>query len=312
MMINCQNHRACCLLLMLLAALLFWLLSPLEPAQSLSLNEIDILIPVDPYKLPEGLTLAGPALKEIEIRVKGTPEALEALRRNVPRYPLDLSAAAVGVESVAIDPHLIPMPAGIQITRVNPAYLSVRVDRLVKKQVPVRVAISGEPASSYSINGTTAEPSMLFICGPKTAVDLIDEIFTKPVDVSGRSETFKKEIAVDLAQGVETCSASGIVLAEIYLAAKVATRRFEGIWVQGKNTPYEFSISPPTLSLEIKGPLNIINNLQPSKDIEVYVELENLKPGVYVRRAAISLPVKTTLVSVEPEVFTVKIIGDEP
>ena len=311
-MINCQNHRACSLPLMLLGALLFWLLSPLEPAQSLSLNEIDILIPVDPYKLPEGLTLAGPALKEIEIRVKGTPEALEALRRNVPRYPLDLSAAAVGVESVAIDPHLIPMPAGIQITRVNPAYLSVRVDRLVKKQVPVRVAISGEPASSYSINGTTAEPSMLFICGPKTAVDLIDEIFTKPVDVSGRSETFKKEIAVDLAQGVETCSASGIVLAEIYLAAKVATRRFEGIWVQGRNTPYEFSISPPTLSLEIKGPLNIINNLQPSQDIEVYVELENLKPGVYVRRAAISLPVKTTLVSVEPEVFTVKIIGDEP
>jgi len=297
---------------MLLGALLFWLLSPFEPAQSLSLNEIDILIPVDPYKLPEGLTLAGPALKEIEIRVKGPPEALEALRRNVPRYPLDLSAAAVGVESIAIDPDLIPMPAGIQITRVNPAYLSVRVDRLVKKQVPVRVAISGEPASSYSINGTTAEPSMLFICGPKTAVDLIDEIFTKPVDVTGRSETFKKEIAVDLAQGVETCSASGIVLAEIYLAAKVATRRFEGIWVQGKNTPYEFSISPPTLSLEIKGPLNIINNLQPSKDIEVYVELENLKPGVYVRRAAISLPVKTTLVSVEPELFTVKIMGDEP
>ena len=311
-MINCQNHRACSWPLMLLGALLFWLLSPLEPAQSLSLNEIDILIPVDPYKLPEGLTLAGPALKEIEIRVKGPPEALEALRRNVPRYPLDLSAAAVGVESIAIDPDLIPMPAGIQITRVNPAYLSVRVDRLVKKQVPVRVAISGEPASSYSINGTTAEPSMLFICGPKTAVDLIDEIFTKPVDVTGRSETFKKEIAVDLAQGVETCSASGIVLAEIYLAAKVATRRFEGIWVQGKNTPYEFSISPPTLSLEIKGPLNIINNLQPSKDIEVYVELENLKPGVYVRRAAISLPVKTTLVSVEPELFTVKIMGDEP
>ena len=311
-MINCQNHRACSWPLMLLGALLFWLLSPLEPAQSLSLNEIDILIPVDPYKLPEGLTLAGPALKEIEIRVKGPPEALEALRRNVPRYPLDLSAAAVGVESIAIDPDLIPMPAGIQITRVNPAYLSVRVDRLVKKQVPVRVAISGEPASSYSINGTTAEPSMLFICGPKTAVDLIDEIFTKPVDVTGRSETFKKEIAVDLAQGVETCSASGIVLAEIYLAAKVATRRFEGIWVQGKNTPYEFSISPPTLSLEIKGPLSIINNLQPSKDIEVYVELENLKPGVYVRRAAISLPVKTTLVSVEPELFTVKIIGDEP
>lgn len=297
---------------MLLGALLFWLLCSLEPAQSLSVNEIDILIPVDPYKLPQGLTLAGPALKEIEIRVKGPPEVLEDLRRNVPRYPLDLSAVAVGVESIAVNPDLIPIPVGVQITRVNPAYLRVSVDHLIKKKVAVKVFVSGDPAGSYSINGTVAKPSAVFICGPETAVGSVDEVFTKPVDVTGRSETFKKEIAVDLAEGVEICSSSGIVLAEIYLAAKVATKRFAGIWVQGKNTPYAFSISPPTLTLEIKGPLNIINNLQPSKDIDVYVELENLKPGVYVRRAAISLPVKTTLVNVEPKLFTVKIIGDIP
>jgi YbbR domain-containing protein len=312
MMMNRQKHRASYFPLMLLGALLFWPLCSLEPAQSLSVNEIDILIPVDPYKLPQGLTLAGPALKEIEIRVKGPPEVLEDLRRNVPRYPLDLSAVAVGVESIAVDPDLIPIPVGVQITRVNPAYLRVSVDHLIKKKVAVKVVVSGDPAGSYSINGTLAKPATMLICGPETAVGSVDEVFTKPVDVTGRSENFKKEIAVDLAEGVEICSSSGIVLAEIYLAAKVATKRFAGIWVQGKNTPYAFSISPPTLTLEIKGPLNIINNLQPSKDIDVYVELENLKPGVYVRRAAISLPVKTTLVNVEPELFTVKIIGDIP
>jgi YbbR domain-containing protein len=155
-----------------------------------------------------------------------------------------------------------------------------------------------------------AKPSTMLICGPETAIGLVDEIFTKPIDVTARSESFKKEIAVDLAEGVETCSSSGIVLAEIYFAVKVATKRFVRILVQGKNTPYEFSISPRTLTLEIKGPLNIIDNLQPHKDIRVFVELENLKPGVYVRRAAISLPVKTTLVNVEPELFTVKIVGD--
>jgi YbbR domain-containing protein len=98
-------------------------------------------------------------------------------------------------------------------------------------------------------------------------------------------------------------------MAEIYFAAKVVTKRFAGILVQGQNAPapYEFNISPGTLTLEIKGPLNIIDNLQPQKDIQVFVELKNLKPGVYVRRATISLPVKTTLVNVEPELFTVKI-----
>jgi hypothetical protein len=42
----------------------------------------------------------------------------------------------------------------------------------------------------------------------------------------------------------------------------------------------------------------------------VLVELKDLNPGVYVRRAAITLPVKTSLVIVEPELFTVKVIGD--
>jgi hypothetical protein len=307
-----RTHRACFYPLRLLGILLVLLLCSLEPVQSSSVNEIEILIPVDPCKLPEGLTLVGPAFKEIELRVKGPLSALKDLRRKVPRYKLDLSGVAVGVESIAINPDLIKMPGGAQITHVNPAYLTVKVDRLLKKQVPVKVAVSGDPAGSYFINGMLAKPSTMLICGPETAIGLVDEIFTKPIDVSARSESFKKEIAVDLAEGVETCSSSGIVLAEIYFAVKVATKRFVRVLVQGKNTPYEFSISPRTLTLEIKGPLNIIDNLQPHKDIRVFVELENLKPGVYVRRAAISLPVKTTLVNVEPELFTVKIVGEKP
>jgi YbbR domain-containing protein len=294
-----------------LGILLLLLLCFLKPVQSSSVNEIEILIPVDTYNLPEGLTLVGPVLKEIEVRLKGPASVLDDLRRNVPRFKLDLSGVAVGMESIAINPDVIQMPGGIQITRVSPAYLIVKIDRLLKKQVPVKVAVSGEPDGSYSINGMLAKPSSILICGPETAVAFVDQIFTKPIDVNARSESFKKEIAVDLAEGVEICSSSNIVLAEIYFAAKVATKRFAGIFVQGKNGLYEFNITPDTLTLEIKGPLNIINNLQPQKDIHVFVELANLKPGVYVRRAAISLPVKTTLVNVEPELFTVKIFGEK-
>jgi YbbR domain-containing protein len=292
--------------------LLVLLLCPLKPVQPSSVNETEILIPVDLYKLPGGLTLVDPAPKEIELIVKGPPSVLDDLKRNVPRYKLDLSAVTVGSESIAVNPDLIPVPAGTQIMRVNPAYLIVKVDRFLKKQVPVKVAVSGEPAGSYFINGTLAKPSTMLICGPETAVGLVDEIFTKPIDITARSESFKKEIAVDLADGVKICSSSNIVLAEIYLAAKVATKRFAGILVQGKNAPLEFNISPGTLTLEIKGPLNIIDDLQPQKDIQVFVELKDLNPGVYVRRATISLPVKTTLVNVEPELFTVKIFGEKP
>jgi hypothetical protein len=42
-------------------------------------------------------------------------------------------------------------------------------------------------------------------------------------------------------------------------------------------------------------------------DFSVYVDLSKLEPGVYVRRATIALPLNTTLVGVDPEIFTVNV-----
>ena len=312
MMNNHRNHRAILNLLKLLVMLLVLIGLVAEAGPALSMHEIEILVPIDPGRLPEGLTLVGTPLKELEVRVRGSQSALKALSQKVPRYNLDLSSVAVGTEFVPVDPDSIQMPEGVSIMRVNPAYLTVKVDRWLKKKVPVRVSVTGNPTGSFFVDSAIARPSSMAICGPETVVAAIDEILTKPIDATGRSEPFKKEIAPDLAEGVEICSAPAIILAEIYFAEKLIVRRFADILVEGQNTQFNYNITPRTLTLEIKGPQNVISNLQPQNDIRVSVELKNLKPGVYVRRAVISLPVKTTLVNVEPELFTVKVSGEKP
>ena len=308
-MMNRQDHRAYLYPLRLLGVLLVLLGCICLPGRAANEHETDILISVDPYKLPEGLTLIGPPLKEIEVRVQGALAALEYLALNKPRYSLDLSGVAIGVESIPINPDMLQMPDGVKITRVNPAYLTIRVDRRLKKQVPVMISVSGKPAASFFVDDLLAKPSMAMICGPETVLDPIDAVLTQPIDVNGRSESFKKETALDLGAGVEVCVSSGIILAEIYIAEKEVTRRFTDILVEGENTPFNFSISPPTITIEIKGPQKIVENLQPEKDIRVLVELKDLNPGVYVRRATITLPVKTALVIVEPKLFTVTLVG---
>jgi YbbR domain-containing protein len=289
----------------LLGLLVFFCL----PVRSANEHETDILIPIVADKLPTGLTLVGPPFKKIEIRVQGALSALEHLSLNRPIYRLDLSSVTIGVESILIDPEVITMPEGVQIIRVNPAYVTVRVDRRLKKQVPVKISVSGKPAAGFFVDELLAKPPTVRLCGPETVLGSIDAILTKPIDVSGRLESFKKEIALDLTPGLEVCALSGIILAEVYIAEKDLTRQFADILVEGHNTPFEFRISPPTINIEIKGPQKIVENLHPQKDIRVLVELKDLSPGVYVRRATITLPVKTTLVRVEPELFTVKIIG---
>ena len=303
-----QNRRAWLYILSLFGILLGFVVFFCLPVRSANEHEADILIPIIADKLPKGLMLVGPPLREIEIRVQGSIADLEHLDLHKPSYRLDLSGATIGVESFPINPDIIPMPEGIKITRVNPAYVTVRVDRRLKKQMPVEIAVSGKTAAGFFIEDLLTKPSTVMLCGPETELSSIDSILTKPIDVSGRSESFKKEIALQLTPGLEVCASSGIILAEIYIAEKDLTRRFADILVEGHNTPYKFSISPPTIHIEIKGPQKIIQNLHPRKDISVLVELKDLSPGVYVRRATITLPVKTTLVKVEPELFTVRII----
>ena len=169
------------------------------------------------------------------------------------------------------------------------------------------ISVSGRPAASFFIDDLIAKPATVMMCGPETILGAIDAVSTKPIDVNGRSESFKKETALDLKTGTDVCASSGIILAEIYIAEKEVTRRFEDIRVKGQNTPFNFSISPPTITIEIQGPQKIVEKLHPQKDIRVHVELKDLNPGVYVRRATIALPVKTSLVIVEPKLFTVKL-----
>jgi YbbR domain-containing protein len=262
---NHQDRRAFFYTIRLFAILLGVVIFFCLPVRSADEREADILIPIIADKLPKGLTLVGPPLKEIEVRVQGALSALEYLSLSKPSYRLDLSSVTIGVESIPINPDIIPMPEGIKITRVNPAYVTVRVDRRLKKQIPVEIAVSGKTAAGFFVEDLLTKPSTVMLCGPETELSSIDTILTKPIDVSGLTESFKKEIALELTPGLEVCASSGIILAEIYITEKDLTRQFVDILVEGQNTPYEFSISPPTINIEIKGPQKIVQNLHPRK-----------------------------------------------
>jgi len=143
--------------------------------------------------------------------------------------------------------------------------------------------------------------------GPQNILGPMEKILTKPIDIKGVSESFKKEIALDLGEDLEVISASKVVFAEISIEEKIAAKLYHDIPVEGRDTQYQYNVSPPGVNIEVKGPVNVLEKLYTEKGIKVYVDLKGLKPGMYVRRASIALPLKTTLVGAEPEIFTVNI-----
>jgi YbbR domain-containing protein len=272
-----------------------------------SLREADIFILVDLGNIPEGLTITGNPSKGLDVRVHGPKTVIEKLPDLKLRYPIDLSNANVGLNTINIETARVSLPGDISIIKIEPSFLTIKIEKEIKKEVPVIVFHSGKPASGFFVSDTIANPSSIILRGPENVLGPIQKVFTKTIDVNGLSESFKKEIAINLAEGLEVISPSRIILVELSVQERVVAKTFADIPVEGRNTPYAFSISPAVIRIEIKGPANVIERLKPDKGIKVYVDLKTLKPGVYVRRAAISLPVETALVSVSPEIFTVKL-----
>ncbi len=275
---------------------------------AVSLDETDILIAVGFDKIPSGLTITSFSPKNIEVRVRAPKSAIKDICNLKLLYSADLSGVFAGLNSIPVNLEQVGFPKKFSIINVNSAFLDVVVDIEIYKKVPVEVFYTGEPASNFFVSDALAKPSSLILRGPEKLLHPIEKVLTKSVDISGASEFFKKEIALDLPEGIDIVFPSGVIHAEIYLKEKFATKKFSNIPVKGKNTKYSYSITPPEINVEIKGSVNILEKIKEKEKINVYVDLKGLKPGIYVRRAAITLPVKTTLAGVEPEIFTVKIV----
>ena len=272
-----------------------------------SADETDIYIPVDLEHIPHGL-IATNLLKGIEVRVRGPKSVIDDLAKSEFRYKLELPDAEVGVKVIPIKKEHIRLPKELSIIEVTPSFLTLQVAREIKKELPVIVSFSGKPASGFFISDALAKPLSVIIKGPEHILSPMDKALTKPIDVTGLSESFQKEIALILPEDLEKIAPSGVILGKIVITEKIVTRKFRDIVVEGKNTSHAFSIAPPLIEIEVKGPANILEQLQTEQGINVHVNLKNLKPGVYVRRATITLPLKTSLVGVNPEIFTIKIM----
>lgn len=270
-------------------------------------HEAEFFIPVEIGGIPSELTVTGSHLKGIDVRVRGPKSALETLAKLKLKYLLDLSGAGVGVKTIHFDRNRIALPKGVTIIKINPELLTIRIEKEIKKELPVIIAFSGKPGSGFIVAGAVTKPLSAVLRGPQNILGPMEKVLTKPIDIQGVSESFKKEIALDLAEDLEVISASKVVFAEIFIEEKIAAKIYHDIPVEGRDTQYRYSVSPPGVTIEVKGPVNLLEKLYTEKGIKVYVDLKGLEPGMYVRRASIALPLKTTLVGAEPEIFTVKI-----
>jgi len=265
-----------------------------------------ISVKLDWGQKPEDITLMTEVEKNVSIQIKGYKYLVEPILTQEIVYPIDFSKIQTGSVNLVIDSKKLKFPEGIELLSINPESLSFQIERIIEKEIPVRLSVSGTPSKSCVLSEIYLKPGAIFFNGPENVLKdkTITEFFTRELSLDGAHESFSKELPIIMDESLIPFVSKRIVRVDVTLNEKIEAREYKNIRVIGKNTPYRYKIRPSTVDLTFEGRIKALQELK-LNTINVYIDLQGLKPGVYARRVKIEVPGNVSLTGVRPEIFTI-------
>ncbi len=301
--------------LVVITALVITLLTGCSPEP----EETNLLVHLGFSPPPSNLVKMPSHATNLEIRIKGPSRLVKRASQEDLSYLVDLytdlaldpagnaSTIDPGFYSIPVMEERIPLHPRLAIISITPSFITVRLERKLAKRLPVHVPYTGKPAPGYTALDAATDPMVVEVTGAQSALDSLTLIKTKPVDISNAREDFKKNLPLDLDFSATVKTSTAMVVATVPIVETIVTQTFEQIRIATKNSPPKTTIVPSTMEIKVKGPRNKLKKSGFKDQFRIYIDLEGLAPGVYVRRAVIELPVGLILADTRPELFTVTI-----
>ncbi|KPJ60080.1 MAG: hypothetical protein AMJ46_08175 [Latescibacteria bacterium DG_63] len=172
-------------------------------------GEIAFNVPVELRGIPDSLAWTGEVPGSVSVTLSGKLKNLIKLRLVSLRIPVDLAEAGPGRFQRTLSAGDVPVPEGSDVAVshfAGPSQIDIVIERKISATVPVIAILTGEPAEGFCVvEAPTVFPESVVVTGPVSAVSAVDSVYTNPIDVSGRKQSFSVKAGVDRAGGRFSC-----------------------------------------------------------------------------------------------------------
>jgi len=155
-----------------------------------------ISVPVSYRNVPSPLELTGEQTDRVTVHVRGDDNVVSALTEGSLRVVVDLAGGRSGANTMPLRTDHVSSPARVEVMQIDPATVTVTLERAGQIAVPVRPTIEGQPAPGFVVGRVQVEPAMVTIAGPESRLTDTISVVTERVLVSGRSTRVVEEVAV--------------------------------------------------------------------------------------------------------------------
>ena len=270
-------HIGLKLVSMALAVLLWMMVSSQRAAVERGLQ-----IPLELQNLPENLEMVEPPPESVDVRVRGTADALGRIAPGDLVAAIDLSSAQPGRRLFHLSPERVKAPFAVVVTQVTPSSVAIRFEPSATRIVPVLPSVEGEPAPGFIVGRIAAEPPTVEIIGPESLLRRVTEAITEPIWVGSASADVRSTAIVGVAdEGVRVKSAR-TALVSVAIVPAPAERQLQGVPVRIRNVAGGLSVTvtPPSVKVRVRGTKEAIAKIRDTS-IVAYVDLEGIGRGDY-------------------------------
>jgi len=240
--------------------------------------DMTIQVPIEVLNLPENLVISNQYKKELEVSVRGPRSAIQELRNKNISRPIDLSKASPGTIVIKNENNSIPLPRGITVLRLQPANITLSIDELVQKQIPINPITEGEVSPGYVLQQIALDPDQIIVSGPKALIDSELALKTYVINLDGLNHSITLPVHLNLSPALVNLIGETVVVARIEVREKFVEKTIKNIPINVKDANRPFLVEPHSISVVAEIPENLIRDTPvPAMLFRAYVNARDIQ-----------------------------------
>jgi len=152
--------------------------------------EVGYRVPLELQNIPKELMVANEVPSQVDVRISGPRTLQMQVSPNDISIIVDLTDLQPGLTTFKSLEERLNLPSGLQVTRLSPSFIDLKLERIKQKLVPIKVALVGEPLPGFKVGSIRVVPDEVIVEGGETELKSVSEVTTDDVDLGGVNEGF--------------------------------------------------------------------------------------------------------------------------
>ena len=213
-------------------------------------------------------------LDEVEVTLQGGKGKLDEINTRNLVLRADVSQLKPGAARVRLIPHQnvsMDLPDGVEIIRIAPDSVAVRLERIIERELEVEARFEGAPPAGYVRGAVQVSPPTVRVRGPESHVNALEKAHTEIISLEGQRETTTlQQTAIDIADH-KVVPLDPVVTVRVEIGEEIIQRRLAGVAVRLAGSAAGAQVRPAKAVIEVRGGRSVVEGLRP-EELEVIVE----------------------------------------